>query len=299
MFISYIAAKIGLVDDKNAIIGQGRWRGIDDVHDEVGVGSPNPRTPNALGLDDIVCIPQASGIHQHCGNTAQVDRNLDGITRGTRNWRHDRRIPHRQRVDNTRLPDIRWPGDGDRQAVADTCGARRIGNQRLDFYDQSLQLKPRRFVQPLGNVRFVFGEIQPGFGFGEDAKTALPPGLGGATQHPAGERQGLLALGRSLGGDQVGKPFDLGEIEPTVGERPPAELAGFGEPHPGLRQHRRQYAADDRTAAVKMKLREVLAGRRRGPWKDHDHGVVQRRAIGGIAQPAQRQSARCRQRTAH
>ncbi len=63
-----------------------------------------------------------------------------------------------------------------------------------------------------------------------------------------------------LGIDEVGEPFDFGQVELAVLEGTARELAGLGEPCAGTRQHRVDDTPDHRAASMHVKLGHVFAG---------------------------------------
>ena len=77
--------------------------------------------------------------------------------------------------------------------------------------------------------------------------------------------QRLAPLHLGLGVDQVGKTFDLGEIELAVFKAAPRELARLGWAQTIDARERVEQRRDDRLAAMDVKLRDIFAGGARRP----------------------------------
>ncbi len=106
--------------------------------------------------------------------------------------------------------------------------------------------------------------------------------------------QGLTALRRRLGVDQVGKTFDGGEIELAVLESAAGELAGFRRAQAFDARKRRERAGDHRAAAVQLKLGDILAGLARRRRKKKRERLVDDFAALRVAHPCERRAPRRR-----
>ena len=108
----------------------------------------------------------------------------------------------------------------------------------------------------------------------------LPP------QASLGQRKRCLALCFRLGLDQVSETLSLGQVYPSVLERPPGELTGLGQTEPWKFGQGCEHGIDDRTAAMALKFDDILSGGTRRSIEPKHQGVVEN-APPGIAQGAQ------------
>ncbi len=143
----------------------------------------------------------------------------------------------------------------------------------------------------------LVGEIESGFDKGLRLDQLLTPALIERPRPALALGQSLARLGLGLGGDEIGKALDLGEIEPAILEGAARELAGLGETHV---IHGQQGADDEPNhgaAAMNMELAHVLAGEASRPGQPEHEAAVEEIAALGILQLAQARVTRRRQRT--
>jgi hypothetical protein len=80
----------------------------------------------------------------------------------------------------------------------------------------------------------------------------------------------LTSLGFGLGFDQVREGLRLGEIEASILDGSPRELAGLGQSQAGQRAQFIQQPRDNRWPSMRLELNDVLAGVGAGPGKPQD-----------------------------
>ena len=144
-----------------------------------------------------------------------------------------------------------------------------LGQRRCDLVAQLLRSMKRRTDQILRHIGLV-GKIDPRLDQRQRFDQSPPPGLGPIADQTLELPKRLPPLRRRLGGDQIGKTLDRGEIEPAVLERAAGELARLGQPAPFDLPQRIEHPGDHRVAAVKLQLRHIFAGlavRRRKPQR--------------------------------
>ena len=129
---------------------------------------------------------------------------------------------------------------------------------------------------------------------GQQPHEARPPAFIELAQRPFHLPQRLDTLGLGLGIDQIGKAFDLGEVELAVLEGAARELAGRRRAQIRQPRQRRENARHDRAAAMQMQLDDILAGETCGRRKEKRQAAIERGACFGIAETAQRRHARAR-----
>ena len=113
-----------------------------------------------------------------------------------------------------------------------------------------------------------------------------------------GLRDGLARLRLGLGGDEIGKALDLGEIDAPVLEGAPRELAWLGQPHASERSERIDDPPDHGAAAMNVQLGDVLAGEARRPRQPERKPAIEHLAGSRALDLAQARLARRRRRTA-
>ena len=148
------------------------------------------------------------------------------------------------------------------------------------------------FVEAFGDIGFVLGEIESGFGLGQQHEAAFAPLVSQAAEGAAGEGEGLIALAGGFSADEIGQAFDLREIHAAVGEGAAGIFAGFGQPDAGQCSEGGEHAGDDGGAAVQVEFGKVFAAGACGAGKDGDEGLIEQ-AIARV-QLAQAEAARWR-----
>ena len=144
----------------------------------------------------------------------------------------------------------------------------------------------------------LVGKIESGFDKGLRLDQLLPPALIERPRPALALGQSLARLRLGLGGDEIGKALDLGEIEPAILEGAARELAGLGETHVIDGQQGADDEPNHGAAAVDMELAHVLAGEASRPGQPEHEAAVEEIAALGILQLAQARVTRRRQRTA-
>ena len=160
-----------------------------------------------------------------------------------------------------------------------------------DLVTQLLRSMKRRTEQIFRHIGFV-GKIDPRLDQGQRLDQSPPPRLGAVADQAFELTKGQAALRLRFGGDEIGQALDRREIEPAILEGAAGELAGLGRPAALDHRQRIEHAGNDRLAAVKLQLGDVLAGlavRRRKPQRQR---FVDDFAARRIAHPRQRRLAR-------
>ena len=202
----------------------------------------------------------------------------------------------RKRIQQRRLAGVRRSGDDHAEAVAEAFAApvgkvRRHGGEQLGDGRVSLH-------RGVGGDVGLVGEVEACFGERLRLHQLLAPGLVERPRPALGLRDRLARLRLGLGGDEIGKAFDLGEIDPPVLEGAARELARLGQAHATERSERLDHAADHGAAAMNMQLGDVLAGEARGPRQPEREPAVEHLAGPRVPDLAQARLARRRRRTA-
>jgi hypothetical protein len=148
------------------------------------------------------------------------------------------------------------------------------------------------FVEALGDIGFVFSEIEASFGFGEQHQAAFAPLVSQAAEGAVGQGEGLVALAGGFSADEIGQAFDLREIHAAIGEGAAGIFAGFGQPDTGQRSEGVEHAGDDGGPAVQVEVGKVFAAGARGAGEDGDEGLIEQ-AIARV-ELAQAKAARWR-----
>src|SRR5689334_8241305 len=87
---------------------------------EVGGCRLSAGAADTLLLDRILGVADASGVEYGHGIAAEVEMEFEHVAGRAGKWRHDRRLPPRQPVEQGRLSRIGRTGDGNAQALAQT-----------------------------------------------------------------------------------------------------------------------------------------------------------------------------------
>ena len=161
---------------------------------------------------------------------------LDDIAGGPRLLRHDGDVATRERIQQRRLADVWRSGDDDAETVAQPFASAvgemmRNGGEQLG--DGSVGLH-----RCVGCDIGLIGEVEAGLGERLRLHQLLAPRLVERPRPAFGLRDRLARLRLGLGGDEIGKALDLGEIDAPVLEGAPRKLAGLGEPHASERDER-------------------------------------------------------------
>ena len=216
---------------------------------------------------------------------------LDDVARGAGIGRHDRRLAPRQPIEQGRFAGIGRPGNGDHEAVAQPLAAAAIGQDASDLVTQLLRSMKRGTEQIFGHIGFI-GKIDPRLDQGQRLDQSPPPSLGAVADQTFELTKGEAPLRLRFGGDEIGQALDRREIEPAVFEGAAGELASLGGPATLDRRQRIEHTGNDRLAAMKLQLGDVLAGlaaRRRKPQRQR---FVDDLTARRIAHPRQRRLAR-------
>ena len=155
---------------------------------------------------------------------------FDHVPGGAGGLRHDGGVAARQQVQQARLAGVGRPDDGDQKARAKPFAAAVVLKVGGDFTDQLADLLRRRRFDAAGQV--LIGKIDAGFNVGEGLEQPFAPGFIKLSELPLKLPQGLVALGRGFGLDQVGQPFGGGQIHLAVLEGAAGKLARFRHPQP-------------------------------------------------------------------
>ena len=148
-----------------------------------------------------------------------------------------------------------------------------------------------------GDVGLV-GEVEASLGERLRLHQLLAPRLVKRPRPTLRLRDRLARLRLGLGGDEIGKALDLGEIDPPVLEGAARELARLGKAHATERSERLDHAADHGAAAMNMQLGDVLSSEARGPRQPEREPAVEHLAGPRVPDLAQARLARRRRRTA-
>ena len=230
------------------------------------------------------------------GRPREIEMNLDNIAGGPRLLRDDGHVAARQRIQQARLAGVGRSGDDHAEAVAQALAAP-VGEMMRDAGEELRHDGIGLDAGVRGDVGLV-GEIESGFDKGLRLDQLLTPALIERPRPALALGQSLARLRLGLGGDEIGKALDLGEIEPAILEGAARELAGLGETHV---IHGQQGANDEPNhgaAAMNMELAHVLAGEASRPGQPEHEAAVEEIAAPGILQLAQARVTRRRQRTA-
>ena len=207
--------------------------------------------------------------------------NLDDAPRGPGGGRYDGGVAPGQLVEQARLAGVGGADDGNQDSVAHSLAPAvvlEVGRDRL-FQAGDFVARPR--VNAHGQV-FV-RKIQADLAVGQGPKQTSAPILVNPAQFAFELAQGLFALGRGFGLDQIGQPFGGGEVHFAVLERAPGEFPRLGHPQAGHAAERIKHAPNDGGAAMKVKLGHILAGKAGGRGKPDHQAVVDGLAGCGIA----------------
>ena len=196
--------------------------------------------------------------------------------------RHDRRRTPGQAIEDARFSNIHRPGNGNHRAVPQPLAATPVIEQRPDFSVQLCCNRHGRRHQVMGHVALV-GKIDDRLHQREGRDQPGPPFLGPLTQEARKLPECLAPLGLGLRPDQIGEPFNPGEVELAVLEGAAGEFAGFGGPQFGSPAERFQHRRHHGTAAMKVEFGGILAGFAARAGKPQHQRIVDRLAIGGIA----------------
>ena len=109
---------------------------------------------------------------------------------------------------------------------------------------------------------------------GEHAHQPCAPLLGQRTERAVELATRLAALRLGLGGDEVGKAFDLRQIELAGIEGAARELARLRQPQARQRAERRDQRGQHGAAAMHVQLADILAGEAAGCRKPQREAVV-------------------------
>ena len=153
---------------------------------------------------------------------------LDHIAGRPRLLRHDRHVALSERVQQRRLAGIGRTGDDHPEAVAEAFAApvgKMLGDASEQIGDGGVSLH-----RGIGGDIGLVGEVEPGFGKRLRLDQLLAPRLVKRPRPTLGLRDRLARLRFRLRRDQIGKPLDLGKIDPPVLEGTARELAGLGQP---------------------------------------------------------------------
>ena len=221
---------------------------------------------------------------------------LDDIAGRPRLLRHDCRVAPRERIQQRRLADVGRSGDDDAEAVAEPF-ASPVGEMMRDGGEQLGDSSVGLHRSVGGDIGLV-GEVEAGLGERLRLHQLLAPQLVERPRPAFGLRDGLARLRLGLGGDEIGKALDLGEIDAPVLEGAPRELAGLGQPHASERGERIDDAPDHGAAAVNVQLGDVLSGEARRPRQPERKPAIEHLAGSRALDLAQARLARRRRRTA-
>ncbi len=217
--------------------------------------------------------------------------NLDHVSRGAWQRRHDRSLPARQPIEQRGLARIGRACNCHRQSIPDPFSARRP-DQRFEYFAaQLLRSIEGGRDQVLRNVAFI-REINPCL----DQRLGLyelpAPAFRVFAQNSSHLAKCLPALGFGIRAYQVGQPLHRGQIELAVLERPAGELAGLGRSQPLDMLQRSKHCSNYCPPAVNLEFRSVLPGLAVRTGKPECQRLVDQFAGGRIAHPGQRRLAR-------
>ena len=119
--------------------------------------------------------------------------------------------------------------------------------------------KPLNFLQKFG-WQVVFGKIDNGLEPGQRPYQSLPPALIQLTKRPFHLAQRLAPLLFRVGIDQIGDALSRCQIQLTVLERPPRELARFCRPQTWNPGEFIDHGRKDGATAMEVQFRHILAG---------------------------------------
>ena len=222
---------------------------------------------------------------------------LDHVARGPRLLRHDRHVAlaraHSAEIDlpafggpamTTRKPSRRRSPRRSARCVDD--GGEQLGDGRVSLH------------RGIGGDVGLVGEVEPRLGERLRLHQLLAPGLVERPRAAFGLRERLARLRLGLGSDEIGKAFDLGEIELPFSKARRANSPGSARRTPRSEASASITRADHGAAAMNMQLGHVLAGEARGPRQPEREAAVEQ--LAGPAGPdlAQGRLARRRRRTA-
>src|SRR5262245_61077423 len=265
--------------------------GIDDPQHEVCAGGLLARSPHAFAFDWIVRFANAGGIEHRHRIAAEIEMQSEDIARGARKRRHDRSLAACQPVEQRRLARIRRTRDGNAQAFAQTLALPRA--RLADLLGQ----RPNEFESARHHVLrdiVLVGKIDAGLDQSQRLDQPLPPCLGAVAEETPELLVCLSTLCLGLSRDQVGEPFDRGQIHAAVLERAARELPRFRMAQARELCQRGKHRRDHRAAAVHLQLGDVFAGLAVWPGKPQRQPFVDDVSGCRIAHARKRRAPRLR-----
>ena len=181
------------------------------------------RPGNADCLDRILARAQAGGVGQKNGYAVDRQRHFNMIARCTRNGRDNCSLITSYRIEKARFASVWWTRNDDPDTVLQWLDAG-PAEPFAQFTGQVGAARGQRWIHRL----IILIIVDRSFGACRQRKQALLPQPNLLAQPAFGQGQGGLALRFGLRLDQVGEALGFGQVDTTVSECPPSELAGLG-----------------------------------------------------------------------
>ena len=255
-------SEVGLGQD-HQIVGPGERRcrplGItrgQNPQPKIGLFGAHPRPTHALGLDQVLTLPQSGGVRQGDRITADDQVGVEDVAGGAGDRGDDGGLARDQGVEQRGLAGVGLADQDNAIAFTNPFSPARVGQRGPQVGDQAIQYGPGRAGQVVGDL--LIRKIDLGLDQGHRLEQVAAETGVGLAQGPVQLTERLGGLGRGLGVNQIGDSLGLGQIHPAVLERPAGEFTRIGRAKTKGDQGLAR-GLDHGATAVEVKFGAVLA----------------------------------------
>jgi hypothetical protein len=229
------------------------------------------RSFDAFDLRRISRFAQPRGVDERQSKAVEIQRFGDEIARRPWTIGHDGAVSAKQRIEETRLPDVRVADDGDLESFANEPPATSAGQQRAGLREEVVERARQRAW--FDEMISLLWKIDGRFEACDEIEQARIDAGDRARERTFQLIECRSRLQRGDRIDQIRDRLGLHQVDPAVEKRAEREFAWLGRARSAIDGRGDDRAQDDR-APMCAHLDDVVSGVRRGRGKVGDDRLI-------------------------